>query len=315
MAAYQALDFLGLIPDETAAICHPADEPAIRLKIMIERAEGFIRQRKGTHVIFTGHGPSAAATAIYCHARGCRGLWLRPPDPAGLIPRLRWEAGLEKIIAACSPCVETRDIASAPDWLAYPPLAGQDSTRPLEEEIPGLRPSGDGRRLALIAVLRRDWGYLDDTTSLLARAAGAWAEALPEVDWVVVSNLNARLEGPMRSLARRPDNLLLTPPLPYPVYRKLIDRARLVVTDGPLIGAEALQRGIEVGSLGDLAPNHASGMTPTFGKNRCLMPADLPSDAWIGQMREILAPVRQPTEPGIPPGVRRCPGWFGHDAD
>ena len=64
MAAYQALDFLGLAADETSPLCHPADDPAIRLTGMLRRTETTMHRRKLTHVIVTGFGPTAAAAAI-----------------------------------------------------------------------------------------------------------------------------------------------------------------------------------------------------------------------------------------------------------
>jgi hypothetical protein len=66
-AAYQAFDFLGLRADETGALCHPADQPAVRLTILLERIETFMRQRKGQRLIFTGYGPAAAAAAASNH--------------------------------------------------------------------------------------------------------------------------------------------------------------------------------------------------------------------------------------------------------
>jgi len=300
MAAYQALDFMGFVPDEAAPLCHPADEPAVRLNLMLERAEAFVRQRKGTHIVFTGFGPTAAGAAIYCHARGCRGLWLRPPDPAGLIPRLRWEAGLERLIRACAPCVESWQIPAMPDWSEFQaegaPLV--EAEAPLEAEIAGLRA---GAPLTLIAVLRREWGYLNDTTSLLARAAAAWSAAMPDADWLVLSNLNARLEGPMRSLKARPENLLIAPPLPYPLYHRLLARARLVVTDSPLIAAEALQRGVPVATLGEIPWDageaaagdetlalHNDDFSLSAERNFPIVPAYLQSETWVSEMRRIL---------------------------
>lgn len=275
MAAVQARDFIGLIPEESGDLCHPADEPAVRLSLMLGRVESFIRRRKGTHVIFSGFGPSAAATAIYCHARGCRALWLRPPDPAGLVGRLRWESGLERMIHACAPCVELFQIPAAPAF-SVPAAAA-----PLELELPGLRP---GAPLMLIAVLRRDWGYLDDATTRLARAAARWAAARPDADFLVVSNLNARLEGPMRSLPERPANLLLAPPLPYPVYEAALGRARLVLTDSPLIAAQALERAIPTATLGDQSAP-ASSAAPL---HHPLLPAEMEGPDWSAELSALL---------------------------
>lgn len=301
MAAYQALDFLRLIPSEMAPLCHPADEPAIRLNLMIERAEAFVRQHKGTHAVFAGSGPTAAASAIYCHARGCRGLWLRPYDPAGLIPRLRWESGLERIIRACAPCVQTWQVPGVPDWFTLPALAEQAFAGSLENEIPGLRPDAP---LVIIAVLRRNWGYLDDTTSRLARAVALWAGAIPEADFLIISNLNARLEGPVRSIKDRPANMLATAPLPYPTYRRLLERTRLVVTDSPMIAAEALERGLPIGSLGDLPPDEEMPFSPL---NLPLRPEDLLSEAWVEHLRDVLEKKEAEAKPATSEEMQAAP--------
>lgn len=243
MAAYQAMDALGLIPDESAPLCHPADDLAVRLNLMLERAEAFGRHHKVTHVIFSGYGSTAAGAAVYCHSRGCHGLWLRPPDVAGLIPRLRWEAGLERIINACAPCVKTLDVPHMPEIAP----AETEACDPVAE-VDGLRPDAP---LAIVAVMRRDWGMLDDSTRRLSVALGALAAQRPDMDWLVISNLNARIEGPLRSLENRPANLLLSPPLPPAIYHGLLARAAVLMTDSPMIASEGLTGGRLIVALAD----------------------------------------------------------------
>lgn len=280
MAAYQALDALELVADEHSPLCHPADDPAIRLIEVLRRVEVFMHRRKVSCAVFSGFGPTAAASAICCHARGCRGLWLRPPDPAGLVPRLRLEAGLERLISATAPVVQT--------WQApeMPPLGnghgggGGDLRADLTQEVPGLRGEAPS---VLIAVLRREWGTLSKTTSVLARAATRWAAGVPEVDWLVSSNLNMRMEGPLRALKDRPANLLIVPPLPYAVFRSLLARTRVVLTDSALIAGEALRSGKPVAALADEPgdpPGDVSGLV------RPLTPEDLDGEAtaaWISK--------------------------------
>lgn len=241
MAGYQALDTVGLIPDESAPLCHPAEDLTVRLNSMLARVEAFGRQHKVTHIVFSGYGPTATAAAIFCHSRGCHGLWLRPPDPAGLIPRLRWEAGLERLIRACAPCVEILPVPAMPD------LTVAEAPDPVAE-VPGLRREAP---LVLVAVERRNWGMLDDSTRRLALTLGRLTTERPEVDCLVISNLNARIEGPLRSLESRPANFLLSPPLPYDVYHGLLARASVLVTDSPMVAAEGVAGGRLVVTLAD----------------------------------------------------------------
>lgn len=247
-AAFQALDFLGLRPDETAALCHPADQPAVRLTILLERVETFMRQRKGQRLIFTGCGPAAAAAALCCHARGNPGLWLKPADPAGLIGRLRWESGLERVIEACAPAIESIELEPMPDLTKLAAVAGKFESYDLCREIPGLRA---GAPRIVWAVLRRDWGIFGNTGSNLVRALAGVAAQTPEIDFVILSNLNAMVEKPFASIKDRPANLMITPPLPYPAYMQLMGSASGVVTDSALVAGEAIGLAKPVAALGE----------------------------------------------------------------
>ena len=245
MEAMQTLDHLELRAHQSEPICHPADEPAARLNNIMQRVEALVRRHKGDRMIVAGWTATAAAAAVVAHARNTPALWVQPPDPAGLIARLEWEAGLERIIRACAPLVTTYPMSAWPD----PPAPGQaPPSIERTHEIPGLRTDAP---VILIAVLRRHWGIFSDTTGLLARVATRWAQKEPERDFVVISNLNARLERPIRSRPDRPANLLLAPPLPYPVYRQLLGRTLAVLTDSVLIAGEALRRNIPVAALAD----------------------------------------------------------------
>jgi len=294
-AAYQTLDALALAPDETGALCHPADDPAVRLRLMLERTESFVHLRRASHVVFAGYGPTAAAAALCCHGRGCRGLWLRPADRLGIIGRLDWEAGLARVIAALAPRVAILDVPAMPDAVAEG-LAAAPPSSPLEAEIPGLR---DAAPLALVAIYRREWGVTHgNAASRLIHAAGRWAEAAPERDWVISSTLNMRLEGPFRALERRPANLLRVPPLPYPLWRELLGRAELVLTDSPLIADEALQRAIPVLTLGERNPDRA---------DHAITPDELNSPA----LRERLDRARaRPVPANVPPPIPTPHAWI-----
>ena len=248
MAAFQALDALGPLPDETAPLCHPADQPAIRLKILIERIESFMRRRKLNRLIFAGVGPAAAAAALTCHARRTPGLWLRPADPTGLIGRLAWESGLERVIGACAPIVRRLDLPPAPDWRRLCGAAGRDERADAGHEADGLRPGADR---VIWATLRREWGLMGTIGPMLRRLAAA-AAARPGIDFVVLSNLNATLERPLAALRRDTPNLLIAPPLPVGVYMDLLESSSGVLTDSPMIAADGLGLGRPVAALGEI---------------------------------------------------------------
>ncbi|MCL5271703.1 MAG: hypothetical protein M1457_14375, partial [bacterium] len=162
------------------------------------------------------------------------------------------------------------------------------------------------------SILRRDWGMTDDTTARLAAALRTWAGATPALDWLVISNLNARLEGPMRSLRGAPSNLHLAPPLPYPIWRSHLNRAALLLTDSPLAAAEALALGCPILALADResafegadaspgAARQAIAPSPPAGPNiHPLIPADLTSDTLARFVTGTLA-AGAPSAPAVP---------------
>lgn len=307
-AMQQALDWLGLQPDEHAPLCHPADEPTVRLQTLLERIESVARRRKATHLIFTGVGATAAAAALTCHGRAGAGLWLEPADRFGQFDRLRIEAGYRRIIRACAPAVR------AWLWPATPLLPGdipagwpQPAPRAvdLSQEIPELRPSAP---LALVSVQRREWGMKVDHTGPLARAVTAWAAATPDRDWVVLSNLNARLESPFRALPGRPENLHLVPPQRYDVYLELLRRAGLVLTDSPREAEEATRFGARPVLLGE---------TPgASGDALAIVPDDLRADArpsWLDPIERSPVPL-QPDRTVLEAALAACTRFFAGEA-
>ena len=304
MAASQALDRVGVIPDETSPVCHPADEPALRLREMLERVEAFLRRRKITHAVFAGSGPTAAAAALMTHARNARGLWLTPPDPVRLAPRLRWEAGLTRVARACAPCVEPYVLEAMPEWLtesnaATAPLMEQDALR-------------DDAPLVVVALVRREWGMRDTTPRRLFAALARSASQRPECDWWVVGNLNARMEGPLRALKPWPPNLLATAPLPWGVWRTAMTRARAVLTDSPLIAADARHHDCRVAALGETPPPTVEAAAPPPNV-LSITPDDLDVPRWDAVVDTLLKkpPVTE-GDPTLEIGevVARVAGWL-----
>lgn len=263
MAGYQALDFLGLRPHETLEIRHPAEDPAIRLRGLMEGIEAEVRRRRATHLVFSGFGPTAAACALTAHARGCRTLWIRPLDSARLVGRLRWEAGLTATLeglAATARAFDEREGAAGRASSAILPLDASllefAAPEPAREGVAlaGLR---DSAPVALVAVGRRIWGMTGLFARLATAVAGA-AAARPETEWIVASALDARLEGSVRSLEAAPPNLHLVPPMPPEEYAALLARARFVLTDSPHVASDAIAGGVPVAALGEV-PDAADG--------------------------------------------------------
>jgi hypothetical protein len=280
VALYQALDDAGVRPDEEAEVRHPAEDPAARLKGLIEEIENLARRHRATHVVFAGGGPTAVAAALVCHARGVRGVWLAPTDPAGLIPRLGWERGLDAVIRALPDAV--KPVESSDTQEPCKPLCGME----LPPETPKGR-RGDAP-LALLAVTRPGWGAGDVPERFVA-AASDWARAMPEGDWLFLRSLDARFEGPIRAMAERPENFLTAPPVPYQVYRRWLTQVRVVLTDSWAIAAEALRAGIPVGALAEEAARPGRDQASVLA----ITPADLRSDragAFLGEAVRGSAP-------------------------
>lgn len=216
MALAQVLDHLAIIPHESAPQCHPAEEPAQRLSIMLARAESFARQRRARTVIAAGWGPTAVGMALFAHSRGGGGVWLRPPDPAGLTARLGWESGNERVIRACGTAVRVIELDAQP-WRSGDASEGDakpdkaDIEAELRLQLPGLDLAAPR---VLVAVLRREWGVFDDKFTRLARASARWATERPATHFVLLSHLNSRLERPFRSIEYPPPTCTSRPPCP-----------------------------------------------------------------------------------------------------
>ena len=168
----------------------------------------------------------------------------------------------------------------------------------LESEIPGL---ASGRPLGLVAMGRREWVTFESTPRKVAKAAAAWAEAFPQVEWVFLSNLNMNLEGPFRALDPRPANLYIVPPLPYPVWRAALEKAAVVVTDSHGIAAEALERRVGVAALGEIEPH---GTATAWGNLHAVVPSTLVSDSTLDFMRSRIESFSASSAPPPPEPTR-----------
>lgn len=248
MAAYQALDDCGLRPDAEAELRHPAEDPAVRLQGLIGEVETLARRYRATHVVFAGCGPTAAASALVCHGRGLRGVWLKPHDPAGLIGRLRWERGLKNVVESLGETVgalETRPGEGS---------GGEAALSGTSEEPAGRRAD---RPLAMVAITRPAWGASDLPERVVTGLAAA-ARSRPDVDWLMLRSLDARFEGPLHSLAARPANLLTAPPVPYATYAAWLAQSALMITDSWAIAAECRANRVEVVALGETGGHGAA---------------------------------------------------------
>ncbi len=245
MAAYQALDECRMRPHAEVELRHPAEDPAARLQGLLGEIESLARRFRATHLVFTGVGPTAAAGALVCHGRNINGVWIPPLDNAALIPRLRWERGLEGVIRSLGESIEILD----------PPPIRMGATIKESGEQP--RGGSPGSPLAILAVARPAWGS-GNLPERLARAAAHWADSMPEFDWLFLRSLDARFEGPFQAMRDRPANLLSAPPVPYAVVAPWMREAGVIMTDSWAIASEALALGTPVACLGEDAAE-ASG--------------------------------------------------------
>lgn len=240
MAGYQAMDFLDVHPTDEYELRYRAEDPAIRLYGLMIDIEENVRRNRISRLVFSGFGPTAAASALVAHGRGSRGLWIRPRDPAGLIPRLRWERGLERVVASLG---EAIDVMQAPE-------PAKTNQLQIDIEIPAIAGRREGAPLVFIAVTRMLWG-MNDVLDQVVDAAATWARETPDADWLIMRSLDPRLEGPLNHLRERPKNLLSTPPLRYPEYLSVLNDACIAFTDSCHIAAEFLDSGKAVVALGE----------------------------------------------------------------
>ncbi len=245
VAAYQAMDYLGLCPHEEGELRAPSEDTAIRLQGLMETVEQVMRRNRITHAICSGFGPTAAAVALVAHARPCKALWLRPHDPIGFNEAMRWEAGLERIIRAAS---ET-SVVQLPALCRLVSSTGESNIMDRESNSLGLRADAP---LAMISVGRQLWGAQGVLNSLV-EAVAKWAKNAPQADFLLVRSMDARLEGPYKSMPDRPENFLASAPLPFNVFGALIRRANIIVTDSPHIVADCVDLNRNVIALGERA--------------------------------------------------------------
>lgn len=234
----QALDAMRLRPDDAMELLAPDDDPAIRLRKLLETIEQDARRHRSTHFIFSGFGPTAAACAMVAHARHCSALWLRPADPCDLIARSRWESGLARMIESLE-CVTVESCTA---------LASDAVAASAQVEIEGRRPDAP---FILISVGRAEWGW-NGVLGKLVHALAGLAASMPEADVLVLLSMDMRLHAPLRSLENRPQNLLSISPLPPGDYSTLLAKARIMLTDSPHVGADCIARGIPVLALGEI---------------------------------------------------------------
>lgn len=288
MAACQAIDDCGLRPDAEVELRHPAEDPTVRLQGLMEDVETLARRYRATHVVFSGCGPTAAAAALVCHGRELHGVWLKPHDPAGLIARLRWERGLSALIGSLGECVQPLETAAA----------GAIGSAPSGDEA-GEEPMGRrrGHPLAIVAVTRPAWGLTDLPERLVASLA-EWARSAPELDLLFMRSLDARFEGPLKSMGDLPPNLLTAPPVPYRVYSSWLGQAGRVVTDSWAIAAEAMGRGIRVIAMGESPRMGGEPPHPAPGAVVDVMAGDIGNGFW----RALPGTIELPRQASPPTG-------------
>jgi hypothetical protein len=254
VGAYQAMDFIGLRPDHECELRYPAEDPALRLYSLIAVVEQQARRAKLTGLVFSGFGPTALAAALVAHARAIPGFWLRPADPLNLNARMRWEGGIERIMGS----IREVFIQSAfPIRFPVEAEIGAHSSARLRP-FAGLRAECP---YVIVHVGRYLWGIQGVLARLVASCAD-WARAAPAADWIVLHSMNARLDGPIQALEHRPENLVVSPPLPYPDYCRLLDGASAVLTDSPHMAAECLDRCIPIAALGETETAPWEGASP-----------------------------------------------------
>lgn len=237
-AGHQALDFLGIAPHAAFELLSPGDDSGVRLQRLLDGLEKELRQHRTSHAIFAGCSASSVAAGLICHSRPCQGIWLKPFDPAELIDRFQWESGNMRILQSLQPTV-----TSIPSWHCTAEAARPFiENRNIEiEKAPSV----------LILLGRRLWGMRGDFGHF-ARAIGEWARRFREVQWVVITALDQRLDSPLRTMKDRPPNLVQLAPLPFDAFDSLLANCLAVVTDSHSLASDAVVQGIPSIAVGEM---------------------------------------------------------------
>lgn len=299
LPAEQALDSLGIHPHDRFEVRSPDEDPGIRLGELLGDVERITRRRRATHILTAGFGPTAAAASLVAHSRLCRGLWIRPRDPAGLNELRPWERGLERFVRAnegmriLEPDVSGIACEAAP---VAPPL----------DLISGLRP---GAPLVLVALTRWHWGVYSGHPAILRGLFGL-AAAMPESDFVLIRTLDPRFEGPLRALSGGETNLHSTLPLPPGDYRRLLAASVGVITDSPLIAAEARRPVLFIAETAPNTPSAGGTSDPLIVRPDALASPD--AEAFVRKMVPCENPRPAPGDPFEPSEelVRSVAAWF-----
>ncbi len=310
MASSQALDYLKLVPDKTSDLCHPAEETVLRIRLMIDRSESFMRHCKADAAVFSGCGPTALAASICCMTRRSRGLWLKPSDPAGVIRRFTLESCYQRMIHASFP---PSDIVN----LDYHVPTGMtdDGGQELNPEV-DLPDYREKVPRLLVHVQRREWNIKGSLSERLAHMIAAWARRRPGADYLVLGNLNACTERPVRIHAENLGNYMIAPPLPYPLYLRLMRECSVVLTDSPLVATEALQHAKPLAVLGELEEDGQGGVP--FVQIRHVTPDTLSEDADPLDLMDVndvasgmMPPTGEPASPDVAHqmAIDRIEGW------
>lgn len=312
MQATQALDLHDIVPHEMFELRHPADDCAVRLYGVMRDIDTLVRRHKATHLIFAGCGASSAAAAMVTLARQRRGLWLRPADPARVNEGLGWESGLERMIDAAKPWVETVRMDEGGLGQRGDPGEAKEISDDSEPRDPFIRGLREAAPVVLVSLQRAPWGN-DPGYAAIVKSAAAWARAIPAADVVILRSLDARLEGPLRAMKDRPENLLGAAPMPYPEYARLMNRTAAVCTDSCNVAAEAISASIPVVTVGDLRAEDSSGGdsisgadsdSATGGARIAARIGDLGSETFLNYIRDAVAAWPVDTEAG-PAGAAR----------
>ncbi|NUT43678.1 MAG: UDP-N-acetylglucosamine 2-epimerase (non-hydrolyzing) [Thermoactinospora sp.] len=97
--------------------------------------------------------------------------------------------------------------------------------------------AGTGRPLVVVTAHRREsWG---EPMRRIARVVADLAGARPELDLLVATHLNPRVQAVFHEAVRDLPNVVCAPPLPYPEFVAVLGRAALVITDSGGVQEEA----------------------------------------------------------------------------
>jgi UDP-N-acetylglucosamine 2-epimerase (non-hydrolysing) len=263
----QAFGELGFLPDETFELMRPGQTPSDFLGSAVPALSALIRQTHPDWIAVQGDTTTALAgalagfyerTSVVHIEAGLRTYDAALPFPeemhrqlitrlatAHAAPTSRCVAALrrEGVPAANILLAGNTGIDSLLRTVAHPP--GHEGA-----EFTALAARIGTRRLVLVTMHRRE--SFGETMTGMCRAIARLARDFPATAFILPVHHNPAVKSTVESALGGMENVILTAPLGYAVFSRLLARAQLAITDSGGVQEEAPTLGVPVLVLRDV---------------------------------------------------------------